>query len=130
MKRVTLVSINPPYTELIFAGEKDVEWRRNPLPFGRALVYETKKHGGCGMIIGAVEISGRHVFQRGETVSSRFIRRGCVSAAVLKKYSGEGESAKLVAHFLGNAALFDGPRPLSDYGLSRPPQSWCYVMEG
>lgn len=128
MKRVGLISINPPYTTEIFNEDKDIEWRKNCLPFGKNYVYETKKNGGCGKVIGEIEISGNHIYRRGETVPERYIRRGCVSVGDLKKYVGDGDKAKLVANFIGNVFLYDEPRPLSDFGLSRPPQSWCHVL--
>ena len=124
MKQAVLISINPPYTQQIFSGEKDIEWRKKPLPFGKAYVYETKKNGGCGMVIGTIEISGNHIYRRGDTVPARYIRRGCVPIADLMKYAGTGEKSKLVANFIGNEELFDEPRPLSDFDLVRPPQSW------
>ena len=127
MKKAGMVSINPPYTTMIFNEEKDIEWRKTCLPFGRNYVYETKKNGGCGMVIGWIEISGNHIYRRGDTVPGRYIRRGCVSIGGLRKYAGDGEKAKIVANFIGDLLLFDEPRPLSDFGLSRPPQSWCYV---
>lgn len=140
MTRAVLISINPPYTQQIFSGEKDIEWRKTALPFGKAYVYETKKNGGCGMVIGTIEISGNHIYRRGDTVPARYIRRGCVPIGGLMKYAGEGDKAKLVANFIGNEELFDEPRPLGsfyqwkNYGmwsqlesLSRPPQSWQHI---
>lgn len=99
------------------------------MPFGKAFVYETKKNGGCGMVIGQIEVSGNHNYRRGDTVPDRYIRRGCVSAGDLKKYIGDKEDVRLTANFIGNAELFDEPRQLTDFGLIRSPQSWCYVEE-
>lgn len=60
-----LVSINPPYTNLIFSGEKPMEFRRkvlnsmllnteDHLPL---FVYETKNKGGCGAVVGEAFVS-------------------------------------------------------------------------
>lgn len=51
-----------------------------------------------------------------------------------------GLSRKEIALYIGNGkdgyawhisdlVIYDTPRPLSDFGLKRPPQSWCYVKE-
>lgn len=51
-----LLSVNPPFAGMLVDGEKTIEWRKKPLPDGKAYIYETKKNGGCGMVIGEVYI--------------------------------------------------------------------------
>ena len=63
--RTIMISINPPYTDMIFSGYKRFEFRRrilkgleNPKEHVKAYIYETKNHGGRGKVIGEVTISG------------------------------------------------------------------------
>ena len=51
-----LLSVNPPFAGWLVDGEKTIEWRKKPLPEGTAFIYETKKNGGSGMVIGKVYI--------------------------------------------------------------------------
>ncbi len=154
--KAVLISINPPYTTMIFNGEKDIEWRRKSLPTGKYYVYETKKNYGSGKVIGEFEVIKSKKYRRGDTVPERYIKRGCVPIADLRKYAGEGEKAILTANFIANAKLYDVPKDLCDFmayrkeyqidkayyqegtfdvvksvttlkPISRAPQSWCYV---
>lgn len=58
-----MISINPPYTNMIFGGIKPMEFRKKVLnemlkddPDRNIYVYETKNHGGCGKVIGKAKI--------------------------------------------------------------------------
>lgn len=64
-----LISINPPYTDMIFSGYKPFEFRKKvlrgmdegyPLEEITAYIYETKNRGGCGAIVGEVKIDGAY----------------------------------------------------------------------
>lgn len=144
-----LISVNPPYAEWLVYGVKTIEWRTKPLPTAKCLqndikayVYETKKCGGSGAVIGEVKIFGEVKVL------------GIYSREQLKKYKKVGilYGAKMVA-----PKKYKEPRALSDFkranrteenspcahtkwlyepcetckecNLKRPPQSWCYVEE-
>lgn len=60
MKEI-MISINPPYTELIMSGEKPMEFRKQVLKvmqdedsFGKIkiYIYETKNKSWCGKVVG------------------------------------------------------------------------------
>lgn len=137
-----LIAVNPPYAECLVYGVKTIEWRTKPLPTAKCLwndikayVYETKKGGGSGTVIGEVKILGIYSFCETSDIPGTFIARGLVSREQLKKYQKGGMlyGAKMVA-----PEKYEVPRPLSDFGkvgfgrpvpLERPPQSWCYVEE-
>lgn len=141
MSEAILLSVNPPYAGQIVSGRKRVEWRKAPLPTVKAYIYETKRGGGCGMVIGEVDIVGSAQFRRGDTIPPRCVVEGCVSIEELKKYTAH--NPKLTGNLLQNAKRYDEPKPLSDFmcdsnqtydyppltPLKRPPQSWCYVEE-
>lgn len=144
MSRAILLSVNPPHTTNIFLKKKRLEWRHGCLPQGKAYIYETKRGGGCGMVIGEVDIVGSAQFRRGDTIPPRCVVEGCVSVEELKKYTEH--NPKLTGNLLQNAKRYDKPKELADFKgrklvwrgnnhvhayeqIKRPPQSWCYVEE-
>lgn len=149
-----LLSVNPPFAGWLVYGEKTIEWRKKPLPVGTAYIYETKKNGGCGMVIGEVEI-GKTFFADANRVSDSAIEDGKVSRFDLQNYA---KGQILCAIFCNVAIRYTKPIPLSDFRLpcnwnydcctckwwnpdkyesfckrseplTRPPQSWCYVED-
>ena len=152
-----LLSVNPPYAGWLVDGEKTIEWRKKPLPVGTAYIYETKKNGGCGMVIGEVEI-GKTFFADANRVSDSAIEDGKVSRFDLQNYA---KGQIICATFINVAIRYTKPVPLSEFErpcpfhekcfcckyhfeggmyeppscnytdveITRPPQSWCYVED-
>ena len=129
-----LLSVNPPYAGWLVDGIKEIEWRKGVLPSGRAFVYETKKCGGSGMVIGEVRFLGYTKLPT-NLVPADYIQRGRVDKEFLQRYAG---SKPIYANFTFTNLRYKEPRRLSDYGkvgfvgpvpLERPPQSWMYVVE-
>ncbi len=117
-----LQSIRPEWTKLIFTGQKRKELRKSKpagikFPF-KVYVYETKP--GAGAVIG--EYTCKVIAT--SKLPEYFINGSCVPLEDIKAYMGKG---KLAAWDISNVVLYSKPVPLSDFGLSRPPQSWCYV---
>lgn len=108
-----LISINPPHTTNIFAGIKQIEWRHGPLPAGGAYCYETKRGGGCGMVIGEFEVVDFKQFFSCDTIPLSVIKQGCVSVEELKKYTER--NSNLTANYLQHAKLYRKPKPLSEF---------------
>lgn len=142
-----LISINRPHTDDIFSGIKLLEWRTKPLPAGTYYVYETKNKGGCGMVIGEMQIVNAQAVDTSRPVGIWLVKAGCVQESALKHYAKNGT---IYANFIKDAKRYDEPKPLSNYlkcpypwdcsacdlfdGLDmscnrkiRPPQSWCRV---
>lgn len=151
-----LISVNPPYAGLLVDGEKTIEWRKTSFPFGKAYIYETKKGGGSGLVIGEVEIAGAHLVDPNRRIKDFVITAGCVTRDFLQQYAG---GKPIWANFCINAKRYENPISLSDferpcpyknncifckyvdYGgqfeppscnytdtmIIRAPQSWCYV---
>lgn len=70
-----MISINPPYTQMIFNGYKQFEFRKKvlkgmdegyPLQDIKAYIYETKNKGGLGKVIGEVTIPGTYCLHYGD----------------------------------------------------------------
>lgn len=132
MKSV-LTSIQPPFTDTIFCGLKDIEWRTKPLPTGKHHCYETKNGGGVGKVIGEFHIAHNKRYDNISDIPEAIIRLGCVSREFLQKYSN---GRPLYANFITRRKRYETPRELSEFSkygfshpvwLKRPPQSYCYV---
>lgn len=52
--KVIILAVNPPHAGNLVDGLKTIEWRTKPLPECKAYIYETKKNGGSGKVIGEV----------------------------------------------------------------------------
>ena len=133
-----LLSVNPPFAGWLVDGDKTTEWRTKPLPKGTAYIYETKKNGGCGMVIGAVyfgttngvpkELLGSEkegldylrqkrysdsVIDRTMEVTAEFVRNGKVSKEYLAKYA-KGKKA-IYANEGWDYKRYAKPIPLSEF---------------
>ena len=61
----------------------------------------------------------------------------CLSAKELYEYEHSAEPKENCIYLVGlygwhisNLKIYDTPKPLSEFGLTRAPQSWCYVKGG
>lgn len=135
MSKAVLLSIHPKWAEKIYSGEKEVEWRKTfpteATPGMPVLIYETspiRKVTGLfywiskeALIIREPDFEGQEI----NPTAKRIIEAGCVSLDDLKKY--QGAKGELFAWNVRGKMKFPEPRPLSEYGLSRAPQSWQYI---
>ena len=138
--RAILISIKPQHTEKIFAFEKDDELRkiipRLPPPF-KCCVYctlsgpaEIRKRIGGGLVIGEFICDGIDTIHGTDAraYEERNAKsKSCVSNEQLLQYLNGGD--KLSFMHIGERILYDKPKSLADFGLWKPPQSWCYVGE-
>ena len=108
----TMTSINKPHTDNIFSGIKKVEWRTYSLPPGRHHVYETKKGGGLGMVIGTFRTNTYYRFTNVSDIPEWLIRDGCVSRDFLKAYA-RGRS--IFANIIYDVERFELPKSISEY---------------
>lgn len=141
--KAALTSINPPHTNNIFNRIKGIEWRTKPMPTGKHYCYETKKHGGCGKVIGEFTVWRIKRYENISMIPEFHIYSGCVPIEFLEAYS---KGKPLYAHFIIGPKRYDKPKELGEFekprdyihtnyrkrnsyfkGITRPPQSWCYV---
>lgn len=143
MSKDVLMSINPKWVKKIVTGLKTIEVRkRAPLqehPY-KVYVYCTKSGEPLWRagIIGKIEPYVMNGTVCGEFTcvstteyepSLRNIPGGtCLTPKELYEYMGAGE--KLCFMAIKDPILYDEPKSLEDFGLKRPPQSWCYVKKG
>lgn len=134
MTDAILYSIHREYTDEIFNGDKTLEMRKRA-PKGLsypyiALIYETKKNGGAGAVVGFFTcpctittnaFESRLYAQTAAAYRADIAKRARLTEEQLEEYANRG---KLDGVVISNPTRFPKPRPLSDFGLSRPPQSW------
>ena len=131
-----MLSIHHKYAELIFSGEKTIEIRKTA-PSGGSFpyiifMYETKRGGGAGAVVGFFKCGAiiktnafsKKFFKEAETYKKETAERACLSVEELESYAGGGSIQGLTVE---TAICFPQPRPLSDFGLSKAPQSWRYL---
>jgi len=156
--KAIMLSVNPPHAGNLVDGLKRVEWRIKPFPVPCiAFIYETKRNGGCGKVIGEVVFEKSRRFDTNKISFSDLgtIVFGMVFIADLKRYA-EKNKGILYANKSENAKRYDKPKELSEFArfqekhckerdctncnkhyvpigycekvkIHRPPQSWCYV---
>ena len=127
-----LISIRHKYAELILDGKKTVEVRKTiphiPQPF-RCLIYEPRFGGGCGMVVGEFICPDFVlVATKGATcemlVFQKALDAACLTTEEAIHYA---DGATLSGWCVSEPVRYDDPIPLSAFGLTRPPQSWCYL---
>lgn len=153
-----LLSVNPPFAGWLVDGEKTIEWRKKMLPSGTAYVYETKKGGGCGQVIGEVEVIISFECSPSRKISHSLIDGGRINRRQIYQYAGGNT---IYANYCLNAKRYAKPIPLSEFErpcpyhnecffckyldiggiyepascnytdveITRPPQSWCYCED-
>lgn len=129
-----ILSIHPKWAKLIYEGEKTIEWRKSEPKKADGLsvifLYETApvcKVTGYVMFNGSYDFNAdpNAYYNRRSQVYELFVKEGCVSVDRLLKYQGNAE--KICAWQVYEPFHFDTARPLEEFGLKRPPQSWCYT---
>ena len=119
-----LMSIRKKYCEAIFDGRKTIELRKTkPITLFpcRVFVYESR---GCGMVVGEFVC---HAVERAniELIWRLYSGVVCVSRGEFDEYYGGSDVG--CAWHIRDAVRYDAPVPLSEFGMCRPPQSWCYL---
>lgn len=141
-----LLSIRPHWCEKIIDGLKTIEVRKTkpklqtPFP---CLIYCTKPKFeaedffltpnlkqimGGGKVIGEFicdkiyDISLYKVTAESVPLGKDIIKEACLTFAELSDYLMRG-----YGWHISELVIYDEPKELTDFGLTRPPQSWCYV---
>ena len=103
-----IISIHKEYADLIFEGKKTIEVRKGKMPHycDRVFLYETKKDGGAGAIVGEFEPA-------------------YLTPIVEASPDEMSESMKLRLLKVEKATKYEKPVQLKRPG----PQSWTYARE-
>jgi len=135
MKKSVLLSIKPKYCELIASGKKTVEIRKNrpkiDVPF-KCYIYCTLN--GTSEIPMEEYFNGKWYKKKGKVIGE-FVCDGIYSwgaddLTYGTYYASDYAKGKtLYAWHISDLVIYDKPKELSEFGLTRPSQSWCYVEE-
>lgn len=124
-----MLSLKHIHCENILCGKKTSELRTKspyqPTPYG-AYLYDCASSGGVGMVVGECDVYDDVGWRMCVGVPAHLSKAACISNSEIWEYSGNG---KKVVHELRlrNVKRYETPKPLSEFGLKRPPQSWCYA---
>ena len=138
MSKAVLISIRPEWCQKIMAGQKTIEVRKtrpkmNP-PF-KCYIYRSVQGGVVGEFVcdQIIEIQGAG------RIPSDIARPTCLEPAELHRYLG---AANGYGWHISELKIYDHPRALweltglreTKFGfapgpITRPPQSWRYVVE-
>ena len=121
--KIALFSIRPEYVEQIFNGTKKFEYRKQPnrFPISKILIYETAP---IMKIVGEAEVE-EVLVDTPEVIWKRTKECAGVSQNFYNQYFRGRHTA--VAYQLKNVIKYDIPKELSDFGIKRAPQSFCYL---
>ena len=135
MKSV-LISIQPKWCEMISKGRKTMELRKNfpklQTPF-KVYIYCTKRAGFI-TVNRNDKVCDRKVI--GEFVCDYILRDCHMANADLAEYPScvrredilrYANGKRVYGWHISDLVIYDEPKDLAAFGLSRPPQSWCYV---
>ncbi len=144
MSKAVLISIQPKWCERILNGEKTVEIRKTKpkieTPF-KVYIYCTKDGYLLTTDIPAKKVNGKVI---GEFICDRIIefpynangyglkagKTVCTLSGVpVKELYYYLQGKKPYGWHISNLKIYDKPRAISEFGLTRAPQSWCYVEE-
>lgn len=120
-----LISIKKDYSDLIFNGEKSVEYRKvmPSKPVDRCFVYESR---GSGKVIGFFTLSRIESCKPSDAWDLTEHIGALGKRQFDNYYKGKDTSVLL---FISDALRYDVPLALEDLGISRPPQSFSYLDE-
>lgn len=123
MNDVILISIKPDYSQAILAGIKKVEYRKRGFsrPVKKMIIYETspiQKVVGEVLVLGILQDSVDRIWKMTCDV-------GEVSKDDFYRYYGNRKKAYAIQ--LGEIRIYGKPLNLKDFGISRAPQSFCYL---
>lgn len=153
-----MLSIKPKWCELIASGRKTIEVRKTrpkcEAPF-LCYIYCTKDKGisfwtgkryayaddrshnlfdvcGNGKVIGEfvcdyiLEITPDTYGYHKYFISGDDLNASCLTTNDLWKYAN---GKTLYGWHISDLVIYDKPKEISEFAMTRPPQSWCYVEE-
>lgn len=117
-----MLSIRPEWVDRIVKMDKRAELRvsrpRLPIPF-KVYIYQSDNGGVVGeFICDKIEEA------RGSGINKKFLENTCVPDFTAKAYAG---GRVLYKWYIRRLIIYPTSKPLFEYGLKRPPMSWCYI---
>lgn len=150
MRKAVLISIQPKWCELITSGKKTVEVRKSrpklETPF-KVYIYCTLQGSNeffKNTLNGNISKwnKGNWGFKKGKVIGEfvcdtfvldktfghdpLFNGAACMSEIDVAWYCCQ---SPMYGWHISDLKIYDRPRELSEFKVTRPPQSWCYVEE-
>lgn len=128
--KTVLISIQAEHNDNIEKGLKKSELRTKApkidTPF-KVLTYESGLHGRHKIVNEWIckDITTWLMYMG---LPAHLSKVACVSNEYIWEYCDRGHKNIDEMH-ITDLVIYDTPKDLSEYGLSRPPQSWCYVKD-
>lgn len=132
-----ILSIHPKWAKLIYEGKKTIEWRKTEpkKADGLSVIFLYETAPVC-KVTGWVKFNGANAVDatkeqrpfNWQDIFLEQVEHGCVERNELIKY--QGNSDYIYAWMVYDPRKFGTPKTLEDFGLKRPPQSWCYTEVG
>ena len=121
--KIALFSIRPEYVEQIFNGTKRFEYRKQPnrTPINKILIYETSP---IMKIVGEAEVE-EVLVDTPEVIWEKTKEYSGINKKFYDQYFRKRDTA--VAYQLKNVIKYETPKELSNFGIKRAPQSFCYL---
>ena len=158
MSKSVLISIQPKWCELIVNGKKTVEVRKsrpkidtpikcyiyctNNQVFAQSSMegeYFTAPKSGlielerCGSKILSGKVIGEFMCKEIEVLKRNTVFNAPAlysqSRLTRDEYFGYIGNKTAYIWYISDLKIYDRPRELSEFKVTRPPQSWCYVEE-
>jgi len=126
-----LISIQPKWCEKIMKLEKRWEMRKTKpksmLPY-RVFIYQTEGGGVIGeFVCDDIQIVDPTMFRADSTVKNWVLNETQLTEKEATEYA---DGKEVYMWRIRSLIDYPEPKPLSAFGLDRPPQSWCYVKGG
>lgn len=124
--QTVLLSIHEKWWNLIKEGKKTLEIRKTvpkniTFPF-KVVCYVTGGKGIQGTFICKSILRLHYEMIKSNDAASR----SCLSISELEGYS---KGKELKAWCVSEVNIYESPMKLSDIGINRAPQSWCYLKD-
>ena len=134
--RAVMISIKPEWVGKIHRREKIWELRKSVPKTSDAHLYkvydyETKSNGGKGKVVSEWVLKEYHVYFDDMTTKNErtvICKNACVTEKQLAEYHRKGRGV-IYAWQIEDLKIYDQPKELSEFGLTKAPQSWCHVEE-
>ena len=127
MKADVIISIRPEWWHKITIGRKNVELRKN-WPMKLICLDEPSKKGFTAAVhvSGVPDVSGFIHFYEITTNKSRLITGSGMTEEKINTYANGG---RVCGWCLDSVEKLKKRIPIEEFGISRPPQSWCYAKQ-
>jgi predicted transcriptional regulator len=123
-----LMSIKPKYADKIFSGEKKWEYRKKLWKRDDVDIVVVYASAPISKVIGEFNVERSDTIHA--TLKSLWYQTGQdggVSKEEFEKYFIRRCFG--IAISVSEPTLYDTPKPLSDYGIKRPPQNFMYLPD-